>query len=293
MMKMMGLSSSLHWTAWFVKCFVMKQISIIIMTVLMCSTLVTQQPIFAHSNPIFIWMFLSIYAVSVITFCFLVSVIFKKSTTAANVGSIIFFITLIPFNRLNPKFYTFPYIIKILYCALVNSGMGQGMQILLVSEGNEVGLHFFNLFSREADTKFSMGEVILALILGIVIQMLLTVYIEKVFVGDIGIAEPWYYPFMPIFTCIRNRMGYNSLTNRDSMLQERRISGDAFEEEPTNLKAGIRIQNLSKSFGDKPVVNKLSLNIFEDQITALLGHNGAGKTTTMSLLTGLFPPSGE
>lgn len=33
------------------------------------------------------------------------------------------------------------------------------------------------------------------------------------------------------------------------------------------------------------------LNMYEGQVTALLGHNGAGKTTTMSILTGLFPPS--
>jgi ATP-binding cassette subfamily A (ABC1) protein 3 len=33
-------------------------------------------------------------------------------------------------------------------------------------------------------------------------------------------------------------------------------------------------------------VKDTSLNIFQGQITALLGHNGAGKTTTMSMLTG-------
>ena len=35
----------------------------------------------------------------------------------------------------------------------------------------------------------------------------------------------------------------------------------------------------------------MTLNIYEGQITALLGHNGAGKTTTISMLTGLFPPT--
>ena len=33
-------------------------------------------------------------------------------------------------------------------------------------------------------------------------------------------------------------------------------------------------------------VDGLNLNMYEGQITALLGHNGAGKTTTISLLTG-------
>ena len=37
----------------------------------------------------------------------------------------------------------------------------------------------------------------------------------------------------------------------------------------------------------KLAVNKLHLNMYEGQITALLGHNGAGKTTTISILTGV------
>ena len=43
--------------------------------------------------------------------------------------------------------------------------------------------------------------------------------------------------------------------------------------------------------GNKRAVNRLSLKMFENQVTALLGHNGAGKSTTMSVLTGLFPPT--
>ena len=35
-------------------------------------------------------------------------------------------------------------------------------------------------------------------------------------------------------------------------------------------------------------VEGTSLNIYQGQITALLGHNGAGKTTTMSMLTGML-----
>ena len=34
-------------------------------------------------------------------------------------------------------------------------------------------------------------------------------------------------------------------------------------------------------------MDALNLNLYTDQITALLGHNGAGKTTTMNILTGI------
>lgn len=36
----------------------------------------------------------------------------------------------------------------------------------------------------------------------------------------------------------------------------------------------------------RKAVLDLTLNMFEGQITVLLGHNGAGKTTTLSMLTG-------
>lgn len=39
----------------------------------------------------------------------------------------------------------------------------------------------------------------------------------------------------------------------------------------------------------KVAVRDLNLNLYEGQITVLLGHNGAGKTTTLSMLTGEGP----
>ncbi len=61
------------------------------------------------------------------------------------------------------------------------------------------------------------------------------------------------------------------------------------EDEPDSLPLGISIQGISKKFSTgfllkrKKIfaVNDLSLNIYEGQITVVLGHNGAGKTTTM------------
>lgn len=38
-------------------------------------------------------------------------------------------------------------------------------------------------------------------------------------------------------------------------------------------------------------VKNLSMDIYKNQITVLLGHNGAGKTTTMSMISGIIPKS--
>lgn len=45
-------------------------------------------------------------------------------------------------------------------------------------------------------------------------------------------------------------------------------------------------------YGKQAVVKDLTMDIYQNDITVLLGHNGAGKTTTLSILLGLFPPTG-
>lgn len=60
------------------------------------------------------------------------------------------------------------------------------------------------------------------------------------------------------------------------------------EEAPLNLEKGIKIQNVYKKYGKHTAVDGITIDIYKDQITALLGHNGAGKSTTMSIITGMI-----
>ncbi len=50
----------------------------------------------------------------------------------------------------------------------------------------------------------------------------------------------------------------------------------------------LRIENLHKSFGDKKVLEGLSLTVPEHSIYGFIGKNGAGKTTTMKMVLGLL-----
>lgn len=53
----------------------------------------------------------------------------------------------------------------------------------------------------------------------------------------------------------------------------------------------IRVENLTKQFGELRAVNGLSFEMFPGEILGFLGPNGAGKTTTMRILTCFFPPT--
>ncbi len=270
-MKMMGLSSSIFWTSWLTKVFIMMIIPFTFNCILMTTTLISSIPLFAHSNPLLIWIFFVIYIFTVIAFCFLMSVLFKKSSTAGNIGSLLFFISILPYNYLHEKFHLFPYLLKAVYCMLPNTNMGQALYITMNLESQEQGVTFSSLFHRDIDLKFSFGEVLIFMIVGIFFILALTNYIERVFPGEFGIAEPFYYPILPIFYYLKKRIGYRTLEN-EAVLQERKVSNPDIEEEPENARIGIKINNLSKKFGEKYAVNKLSLNMFEDQITVLLGE---------------------
>jgi ABC-2 type transport system ATP-binding protein len=56
----------------------------------------------------------------------------------------------------------------------------------------------------------------------------------------------------------------------------------------------IDAHDLNKSFGDKHVVQDLTIQVEEGRICGFLGPNGSGKTTTLRMLCGLLTPdSGE
>ncbi|MBN2508362.1 MAG: ATP-binding cassette domain-containing protein [Verrucomicrobia bacterium] len=53
----------------------------------------------------------------------------------------------------------------------------------------------------------------------------------------------------------------------------------------------INVQNLSKSFGPKKAVDRVSFSVERGEVLGFLGPNGAGKSTTMRMITGFIPPT--
>ena len=54
----------------------------------------------------------------------------------------------------------------------------------------------------------------------------------------------------------------------------------------------IRVDALTRTYGDLTAVDQVSFEIGTGEIVGLLGHNGAGKTTIMKMLTGYLEPTG-
>jgi len=53
----------------------------------------------------------------------------------------------------------------------------------------------------------------------------------------------------------------------------------------------LKLNNLSKKFGNFTAVNNINLEINSGDFFGFLGQNGAGKTTTIKMITGLYAPT--
>ena len=56
------------------------------------------------------------------------------------------------------------------------------------------------------------------------------------------------------------------------------------------LRPVLRIETLTKRFGNAAVVDHLSLDIYDGEFFALLGPSGCGKTTLLRLIAGFRAP---
>ena len=51
----------------------------------------------------------------------------------------------------------------------------------------------------------------------------------------------------------------------------------------------VKVENLTKVYGDQKAVDNISFSIKKGEIVGFLGPNGAGKSTTMKMITGYLP----
>ena len=84
---------------------------------------------------------------------------------------------------------------------------------------------------------------------------------------------------------------------RKQRREHRRVQGDVSMEVTEGQTSGrivCELHDVSKSYGDVPIVKDLSLRILRGDRLGIVGPNGAGKTTLIKLLTGeLEPDSGS
>lgn len=189
--------------------------------------------------------------------------------------------------------------------------MGEAIQLIGFFESKGVGINWSNLNDTvSVNDSLTFLQLLLISLSTNIIHLLLFYYFEQINPGDNGIARRWYFPIEKLIDRIRNKnvnkldmsftnKAYEKRDNEQHTIDTTTDSDDVFIENDqiyaTTRRAGIQINNITKQFKQfgklKTAVNNLSLKIYENHITCLLGHNGAGKSTTISMITGITSPS--
>lgn len=299
-MQVMGLRPWVGWLAWFASGL------IILTTINLCIVIILNiGGILPYSNWIILLLFLMMFAMTVLMFCYFISVFFNTATIAALTGIIIYLLSFLPFILIITLESEIPQWGKLLSCLMVSTSFCYGCIYITRYEDQGIGLQWQNLWtSPDPKDEMSFGLALIMMFIGSLIYFILGWYISNVWPANLARKQSWYFFLLSKYWnwCRKYKikkfpsdfpLSLNAAAFIENKLKvthmEDNISGSTGQ-------IGISLNNLYVIYNknkskERVAVAGLSLDLFEGHITTLLGQNGAGKTTTINVLTGQYPPT--
>ena len=246
--------------------------------------------VYAKTNILILFITLFLYSLATICFNFAQSTILSNPNLAVALGIILHFGTWIPASFVTPEnYFIWGLGTKMAIAMVPNMGIVLTFIIIYSKEEGPGGLNWETLSTPvNASDNMTLANIWISNLLSCVVFLLFLWYMDNVRPGNFGVAKKLWFPFQWSYWCgdtVDRSHGEDKGEKRDSKM---------FESEPAKER-GVEVQGLRKVFKGKHdvvAVDNVTFNTYKGEITALLGHNGAGKTTTMSMLTGLFSPTG-
>lgn len=283
-MYIMGLKSwvfSISWATTYLVVFLLISLSV---------TLLLSLTVFPRSDLSLLLLLFFLFTTSLTSFGFFLSVFFSKAKLAAIVAPFVHFGAIMPryifFRASDGQAISG----KSIAALLPPTAFTFGADMVGHYEGANFGITWANIFEDE----FSMAWILGLLVIDTFLYAFLAWYLEQVLPSEYGFTKSPLFLFSPAWWRGNRSVTetkYQKLTN----IHEEEGAEPAYNEpyKANGSQPAVMIRNLKKVYpGGKIAVEDLTLEVYEDHITALLGHNGAGKSTTISMLTGLIRPSG-
>jgi len=291
-MLLMGMRKSVYWLSW-----IILYIGIIAGVTVVITLICWKMSMFANCNVVILFFLFFLYGLTTIFLSFLATPFFRKAELAGSVVSLAavmlgFLYMAVAYTRdfshRDGPVSAVPswcqWLLALLSPVAFSLALDQ-IEYIVVYKG---GLSAETMVIGE----FPVYAALIMLTVNCVIYLLLAIYFDIAFGGQGSIKSKFCFFLNPCFW----RQSPSVLVMRDHEQAEQMIdiggqTDVKCEPVPAELvsKNMIKIRGISKSFHSdkKMALDDLSLDIYEGQITALLGHNGAGKTTLINILTGL------
>lgn len=211
--------------------------------------------------------------------------------TAFLITSLMWLISYIPFlasiNDFSSLFTTHR---NFFTCICHNTVMGFILEMLLAYEMYFKDQHFTGLYHMlHLRSGVTLNTYILIMACQGFAYMLIGLYVESILPQHFEFIRRWYKNNKHKWQNKRReqrKLYYNQPPSAPHL--------DTFIHEIGEKKLVIvDIKNITKKYGNQYVLRDVSLQLYENEITVLIGHNGCGKTTLIQLICGqLFPTSG-
>ncbi|XP_039181354.1 ATP-binding cassette sub-family A member 6-like isoform X2 [Crotalus tigris] len=277
-MKMMGLRDAAFWLSW----GLLYGVYILILS---CALAFLLKHFYFHlSNISTLFVLFFLYGISSICFCFMMSALLKKPKTTAFV--VILFSLCFELLSITTTFKILPSALELIFHIFCTFAFGAGLLKIL--------------YFQKCGQSFSLSDIMaesftLFLLFDIVLYMLLTFYFDKI------VPDKYGLPYPPLFFLKKNYWFKSRKPDISDVPTNEQSRGNIFSEniEPVppefDGKEAIRLNDIKKTYQVQntktEALRGLSLDIYEGQITAILGHSGAGKTTLLNILGGFCKPT--
>ncbi|XP_054565317.1 ATP-binding cassette sub-family A member 6-like isoform X2 [Eptesicus fuscus] len=282
LMKMMGLQDSAFWFSWG-----LIYAGFILIISIFIAMIITSTKMIVMTGFMIIFILLFLYGLSLIALTFLMSVVLKK-TALTNFVVLLFTlfwggVGLSVLHRQLPS--SLEWILSIFSPFAFTAGMAQ----IIHMDYNMNGV----TFPDPSGDSYKMIATFFMLAFDAFWYLVLALYFDKILpYGNERRYSPLF--FLNSSSCFQHQRTDN-LIEKETDLEH--TSDDDFEPMAPEFqgKEAIRIRNVKKEYKEKSgkveALKGLLFDIFEGQITAILGHSGAGKSSLLNILNGLSVPT--
>ncbi|XP_029339879.1 ATP-binding cassette sub-family A member 9 isoform X2 [Mus caroli] len=283
LMAMMGLRESAFWLSW----GLMYAGFILVVAVLM-SLIVKSAQVVVLTGFMVVFLLFLFYGLSLITLSFLMSVLIKKPFLT---GLAVFLLTVfwgsLGFTAL---YKHLPAFVEWTLCFLSPFAFTTGMAQLIHLDYDVNS----NVNLNSPNNSYLIMATLFMLVLDALLYLVLALYFDKITLSKYGHQRSPLFFLKSSYWFKRRGASHVVLENE---IDSDPSLNDSLEPASPEFqgKEAIRIKNLKKEYSGKhgkvEALRGLGFDIYEGQITALLGHSGAGKTTLINTLSGLSPPT--